>query len=57
MTTKRKRQLEHLLRTARQRAYDNDRWGHVIIRCKRRLGLDRPGRDLVKERWAETMGV
>lgn len=48
-------QLERLLRRARQRVFDEPRYAGVIERCKRRLGLDQPGIDPARTRWAETM--
>ena len=60
MTEHRKRQLERLLRTARQRAFDDPRYERIIAKVKRRLipEWDRRVQERAlacKEQWMNTV--
>jgi hypothetical protein len=50
VSEKRKKELERLLRKARQHVFEDVRWERVIVACKRRLGTDRED---TGRRWGE----
>jgi hypothetical protein len=57
VSEKRKKELERLLRKARQHVFEDARWERVIVTCKRRLGTDqedfgrRGGEDYARTMW------
>ena len=48
---------ERLLHNLRRLETDSPKRKRLIDKAKKRLGKNQPGRNLAKERWAETMWV